>query len=671
MKKHALIIGSDRYAIDAVGPLCAQGAALAGLAKRLADPRIGGYDQVDLLLNPDRRAFVAALDAYCMADHRDDLLLIHVAGLGIVDAAGRAHLLLAGAADLVVNADTVPLALVANTLNLSNCRRQLLLLDCAFGRSAQAPASAAPLLSLEQFAAPDRAVIAASTDACFVHSVGRLAGVDGDPRPRHTLTAALGGVPWSGNETGSNASSGVGSESGSQAGPVRGDAVPAGRPISLSRLYALLRADAGPAADAGRAGPGSVRPDGLALWIGNASLGDMPVMWERAYAAVPASVHPASVHPASVLPAEPPSAAPSVREPASPIPTPPDAATVVIAPAASTTDPRSADAAFSQPSGRASSGIGRRILWWSASAFAATAAVLALLLLVNVNEWSLDGLRISLWNQARSLTERVKVGPREDAAPGPFHDLLLAGGQGPAMRLLSGGFFVMGSPEDEPERFPSEGPEHLVRVEPFALGVGEVSFDEYDRFAVATGRVRPDDEGWGRGDRPVINVSWHDAAAYADWLGQQTGQRYRLPSEAEWEYAARAGAATPFPTGDCIDGDIANYNGVYDYNRCGARTGITRGRTMAMRALPANDWGLYHMLGNVWEWVEDCWHVNYAGAPADDLAWTSDDGGACERRVIRGGGWRFEPGYLRSAARLWSEIDEGNHDIGFRVARDP
>jgi formylglycine-generating enzyme required for sulfatase activity len=211
-----------------------------------------------------------------------------------------------------------------------------------------------------------------------------------------------------------------------------------------------------------------------------------------------------------------------------------------------------------------------------------------------------------------------------------------------------------------------------VGVDAFALGVAEVSFAEYDRFARATGRPLPPDGGWGRGNRPVINVSWTDAAAYADWLGEETGEDYFLPTEAQWEYAARAGTDTPFATGGCIHTDQANYNGVFDYAGCGARTGIFRGATQPASALPPNRWGLFHMHGNVWEWVQDCWQHGYGSPPvlaARAAEAAEDPARDCRRRVIRGGGWRFEPGFLRSAARIWFPPGTRNRDIGFRVAR--
>ncbi len=249
---------------------------------------------------------------------------------------------------------------------------------------------------------------------------------------------------------------------------------------------------------------------------------------------------------------------------------------------------------------------------------------------------------------------------------GVFRDPLQGGGQG-EMIALPGGTFQMGSPSGEPERSANEGPRHQVRIRPFAIGKTEVTFADYDAFAAATGRKKPYDFGWGRGQRPVINVSWNDATAYAAWLSEQTGQRYRLPTEAEWEYAARAGADTPFWTGDCIHTDRANYNGNYDYNNCGAKTGVYRGRTVEAGSLPANAWGLHETAGNVWEWVRDCWHDNYQGAPTDGNAWEES---GCARRVVRGGGWNNSPRGVRSAYRGRDTPDGASDSLGFRLARD-
>ena len=228
----------------------------------------------------------------------------------------------------------------------------------------------------------------------------------------------------------------------------------------------------------------------------------------------------------------------------------------------------------------------------------------------------------------------------------------------PELVVIPAGRFRMGcvSGRDCQE---DERPVHEVQVSSFALGVYEVTFEEYERFARATGRDRPNDRGWGRGGRPVINVSWEDATAYAAWLSRETGEAYRLPSESEWEYAARAGSTTRYSWGQDIGRNRANCRG------CGGRW--DGDETAPAGSFAANGWGVHDMHGNVWEWVEDCWHENYARAPRDGSAWTS--GGNCGRRVLRGG-FRFNvPVNLRSANRGSFDAGARNSDNGFRVLR--
>ena len=237
----------------------------------------------------------------------------------------------------------------------------------------------------------------------------------------------------------------------------------------------------------------------------------------------------------------------------------------------------------------------------------------------------------------------------------------------PEMVVIAAGAFRMGSPASEEAREGDEGPQHRVTLRSFALGVTEVTFDEWEACmrGGGCGWHRPDDEGWGRGARPVINVNWEDARAYVRWLSRETGKSYRLPSEAEWEYAARAGTTTPFHTGATISTDQANYDGSSMYGS--GRRGTRRGRTTPVGTFAPNAFGLYDVHGNVWEWVEDCWHDSYRGAPSDGSAWTL--GGDCSRRVLRGGSWSTDPRLLRSASRL--RITTGNrlNHVGFRVAR--
>ena len=231
----------------------------------------------------------------------------------------------------------------------------------------------------------------------------------------------------------------------------------------------------------------------------------------------------------------------------------------------------------------------------------------------------------------------------------------------PEMVVVPAGSFMMGAPRSEEGRKDSEGPVHRVTIpEPFAVGRYEVTFREWDACVSGGGcSHRPDDEGWGRGNRPVVRVSWEDAKEYVAWLSRKTGERYRLLSDSEWEYVARAGTTGPFHFGSTISTDQANYIGDFE--------GVYRGQTVPVGSFPANEFGLHDVHGNVGEWVEDCWHDNYIGAPSDGSAWIS--GGDCAYRVLRGGSWDNEPWYLRSAFRSGSRTGVRSSYAGFRVAR--
>lgn len=212
---------------------------------------------------------------------------------------------------------------------------------------------------------------------------------------------------------------------------------------------------------------------------------------------------------------------------------------------------------------------------------------------------------------------------------------------------------------------------HPVSIEnAYFIGRYEVTFAEYARFALATWRQMPDDNGWQpREQRPVINVSWRDAVDYAKWLSTETGKKYRLPSEAEWEYATRAETTTRFSSGACINTDQANYDGRLSYRNCPA-TDVYRGKTVEVGSLGfPNRWGLYDVHGNVWEWVQDCWHENYDGAPNDGSAWGMAGSGDCGQGVLRGGSWISKPSNLRSTNRNKSHPENRRHNIGFRLAQ--
>ncbi len=239
--------------------------------------------------------------------------------------------------------------------------------------------------------------------------------------------------------------------------------------------------------------------------------------------------------------------------------------------------------------------------------------------------------------------------------------------EGPLMVVVPPGSFLMGSPSDEVGRDDDEGPQHRVEIGyRLAVGVYAVTFAEWDACVASGGGdgYRPNDKGWGRRRRPVINVSWEDAQAYVRWLSKKTGHSYRLLSESEWEYVARAGTTTPFHFGETISTDQANYNGNYTYGS--GRKGEYRRKTLPVGSFPPNAFGLYDVHGNVYEWTQDCWNDSYSGAPDDGSAWERGD---CSKRVLRGGSWVDEPRNLRSASRLGDSTGLRCNDHGFRVAR--
>ncbi len=242
-----------------------------------------------------------------------------------------------------------------------------------------------------------------------------------------------------------------------------------------------------------------------------------------------------------------------------------------------------------------------------------------------------------------------------------FCDRLQDGSEGPTMVIIPGGRFLMGSPVEELQRNDDER-QHEVEVASFALGKHAVTFEEYDRFVIAIDRKKPSDRNWGRGRRPAINITWFDAMAYAEWLSRQTGQDYRLPTEAEWEYACRAGTTTPFSFGTTISIEQANYDGNYVYDE--GQKGMYREKTVEVDQFPVNAWGLYEVHGNVWEWTGSEYDESYGGAELRVVS-NPNSGG---HRVLRGGSWDDEPERLRSAARIWIAPRLRYDYAGFRLA---
>lgn len=275
---------------------------------------------------------------------------------------------------------------------------------------------------------------------------------------------------------------------------------------------------------------------------------------------------------------------------------------------------------------------------------------------------------------------RVEPPPAEPApvsgtswqAGARFSDALSSGGRGPEMVVVPSGRFYMGcvsgmgcSNRERPIR-------DVSFANPFAVSLHEVTLDEYDRFTASTGRPPVGDGGWGRGRRPAVNVSWSDAREYVAWLSRETGGAYRLLTEAEWEYAARAGSTTQFHFGDhpvelCRYGNHADVSVPerveWRNTLCSDRVAL---ETAEVGSYAPNPWGLHDMHGNVWEWVEDCWNGSYEDSPTDGSAWTEGD---CSRRIVRGGSWNNRPAFLRAAGRNGVGAGELGLNIGLRVAR--
>ncbi|MCP3671126.1 MAG: SUMF1/EgtB/PvdO family nonheme iron enzyme [Gammaproteobacteria bacterium] len=264
---------------------------------------------------------------------------------------------------------------------------------------------------------------------------------------------------------------------------------------------------------------------------------------------------------------------------------------------------------------------------------------------------------------AHSVIAEVKPIPApeevaaEDAEQDPVWSMLTDIEFGPAMVRLKGGSFTMGSNTNQVSG--DEWPAHTINISAFAISREEVTFDEYDRFAQATGRRLPNDEGWGRVRQPVINVSWDDAVAYAEWLSERTGKNYRLPTEAEWEFAVRGGSDSLYWWGYQVGDARAN---CFD---CGSQW--DRRSSAPVGSFQPNNFGLHDMAGNVREWVQDCYHPNYSGAPADGSAWL-DPG--CAVRVVRGGAYNKTSDSMRSAWRGYFKQDSRLSVTGFRVVRE-
>ncbi|MFI0403614.1 MAG: formylglycine-generating enzyme family protein [Cyanobium sp.] len=241
-------------------------------------------------------------------------------------------------------------------------------------------------------------------------------------------------------------------------------------------------------------------------------------------------------------------------------------------------------------------------------------------------------------------------------------------GEGIAITMVQipGGEFLMGSPEIEEGRSKSEGPQHRVKLPSFFLGQTPVTQAQWKVVASwpkVERDLKPDPANFKGATRPVEQVSWEEAMEFCRRLSQRSESDYSLPSEAQWEYACRAGTATSFAFGETLTPDLANYVGNTTYGT--GPKGIYREQTISVGSFPANAWGLQDMHGNVWEWCLDTWHDSYNGAPTDGRPWgTSGDKGA---KLLRGGSWDLNPRFCRSAYRDHGRPDDASINVGFRV----
>jgi len=282
----------------------------------------------------------------------------------------------------------------------------------------------------------------------------------------------------------------------------------------------------------------------------------------------------------------------------------------------------------------------RSLRWLAVAALALVVTAGAMAFLPSVVQWRPNPPRPPLPNGA-DHTDMT-----------PFRDCL----ECPQMIRLPLGSFTMGSSWFDRDSQSDERPRVEVTLSrPVAIGRTEVTFLQWEACVLAggCGGRQPDDSGFGRGFRPVIDVDWHDAQAYVAWLRQSTGKPYRLPTEAEWEYACHAGTTTPYPFGEAISPTLANY----DRNQPGTRE---------VGSYPPNPWGIYDMNGNVWEWVEDVWNEGHSGRPTDSEARTS--GPDPQEHVIKGGSWDDRDRRARCTSRNGMDDNRRENEIGFRVA---
>ena len=752
-QKHALLIGNDRY--QDLPDLKVPAADVAGLARVLTDPAIGGFDPalVNILANPDYAVAHRAIGRLFANRQRDDLVLLYFSGHGELDhRTGRLYLALPDSERDCLDGTALAAPFITDVMDRSPAGRQILILDCcyagAIGRKgavvtaatfgadpASAPAvqegygrviltsstagesswegnrviagverslfthfliqgletgeaaAGAPAVSVEQlYRYVHAAVVKATAAGPRRMTPERFGQVRGElilarnpraraPDPKDLLGADL--LADLGSENRRTRIGAVGDLANLIHQPPLRQAVIAvleerlswerERDFQVRSLIetALKRAAAGlptTGPDAGDAGGGAQgRPP---------SAGAEPGLPDARSKSAPDASEPASHarEAAALASSEPaPAATPLLKEPmkADPPPVKPRPGWLI-------------------PVVLGVAGVAAAVVWVPGMVPKRTEPVVV----APVSPPAATAAKPA------PAVPAVPVVAAPSAAPPPtFTDKLKNGSAGPTMVKIPAGIFQMGSPENEPERSADEQQHSVTIKRPFAIGKYEVTVAQFRAFVAANkgyqteaekgdGCVGLKDGSWQQDkafswrsvgfeqteDAPVVCVSWNDAQDYTAWLSRVTGKTYRLPTEAEWEYAARAGTEKPFWTGDCISTDQANYDGTIDYNGCGAKTGVYRKQTLPVDSLAANPWGLHHVAGNVWEWTCSAYADPYDGKETACIS--KNDAKTWPSRALRGGAWGTQPAGLRSANRLRLRPSNRYVDLGFRHAQD-
>ncbi|WP_020504670.1 caspase, EACC1-associated type [Lamprocystis purpurea] len=778
-QKHALLIGNDRY--QGLPDLKVPAADVAGLARVLTDPAIGGFDPalVKTLPNPDYADAHRAIGRLFANRQRDDLVLLYFSGHGELDhRTGRLYLALPDSERDCLDGTALAAPFITDVMDRSSAGRQILILDCcyagAIGRKGAVVTAAT--FGTDPAAAPvadagyGRVILTSSTAGESSWEGNRvIAGVE-----RSLFTHFL----IQGLETGEAAAGApavsveqlyryvhAGVVKATAAGPrrmtperfgqVRGELILARNPQARTPaldpkdlLGADLLADLASVNHRTRIGAvgelanlmhqAPLRPVVIAVLeerlprerdfqvrglietalkrvaaeadtaaIPREGVVGLPTTGSGAGEAVGGMQgRPPGVDSEQGLSGARSKAAPDAPEQAS---RPREAA----APASSEPAPAAAPL-LKKPVKADPPPVKRRRSGWLVPVVLGVAAVAAAVVLVPgkvskptqpvviepgsapsaaaAESAPTDGGSASAGVEVQTTPARAAQSAPTVPLPTFTDTLKKDGSAGPTMVKIPAGTFPMGSPDTESERSADEQ-QHSVAIKPFAIGKYEVTVAQFRAFVAANKGYQTEAEkgdgcyGWKDGswqqdkafswrsvgfaqteDAPVVCVSWNDAQDYIAWLSRATGKTYRLPTEAEWEYAARAGTEKPFWTGDCISTDQANYDGNYDYNGCGAKTGVYRQQTLPVASLAANPWGLHQVAGNVWEWTCSAYADPYNG---NEMKCNSkNDANVGPNRAVRGGAWNLQPSWLRSADRNWDGPSNRSDTLGFRLAQD-